>query len=91
MHFRLLRALKTDLTAGAASRISAPAAGEHHREGRGALAENDASELVGAAVAEGVGTWGGLVQDLWEKATSQVTQQCTAMLQVCSRTTSYSP
>lgn len=66
----------------AASRTSAPAAGEGHRGGRGALAEVDAKALIGEAVAEGVGLWGGLVQTLWEKATFQVAEQCSAMLQV---------
>lgn len=36
------------------------------------------------AVVEAVGGWGQLVQDLWEKATSQVAAQCTTILQVCA-------
>lgn len=40
---------------------------------------------VKEAVVEAVGGWGGLVQDLWEKATSQVAAQCTTILQVCMR------
>lgn len=79
---RLLLALKSEFAAATASCISAPAPGEPHREGRGALEEEDAKELVGQAVAEGVGAWGGLVQNLWKKATTQVAEQCTAMLQV---------
>ena len=39
---------------------------------------------VKEAVIEAVGGWGGLVQDLWEKATSQVAAQCTTILQVCA-------
>ncbi|CAN0375511.1 unnamed protein product [Ascophyllum nodosum] len=78
---KLLVALKTDLVSLAASRISAPAAGERNREGQGALPEEEAKELVGEAVAEAAGAWGTLVQDLWAKATSQVAEQCMAMLQ----------
>lgn len=66
----------------AASRIAAPAAGESHREGRGALSKEDAELLVGEAVAEGAGAWGTLMKTLWDKATSRVAEQCTAMLQV---------
>lgn len=31
---------------------------------------------------EAVGAWGGLVDSLWEKATSQVAAQCNTILQV---------
>lgn len=37
---------------------------------------------VKEAVIEAVGGWGGLVRDLWGKATSQVAAQCTTILQV---------
>lgn len=43
---RLLVALKSDFVGVAASRISAPAAGEPHRGGLGALPQEDAHELV---------------------------------------------
>ncbi|CAN0116944.1 unnamed protein product [Scytosiphon promiscuus] len=78
---KLLAALKSDFVGVVAARISAPAAGEPHRGGRGALAHEDAHELVGEAVLEAAGNWGGLVQALWEKATSQVAAQCTTILQ----------
>ena len=82
-HDRLLRALKTDFVTVAAGRISAPAPGERHREGQGAMAPGDAEELVGEAVAEAAGGLGPLVQRLWREATSQVAGQCKAILQVC--------
>lgn len=79
---RLLGALKTDFVSVAARSIAAPAAGERHRAGEGALEKEEAKELVGEAVAEAVGAWGVLVENLWEKATSQVAEKCMAMLQV---------
>lgn len=47
---RLLSALKSDFVGIAATRISAPAAGESNRGGRGALAQEDAHELVSQTV-----------------------------------------
>lgn len=79
---RLLRALKTDLVGVAAGRLSAPAVGERHRAGLGALPEEDARTLLGEAVGEATGAWGALVQGLWDKATSQIAGKCMAMLQV---------
>lgn len=66
----------------AAKRLSARAAGERHRAGRGALEESDARELLSESIREAVGAWGVIVGQLWEKATSQVAEQCMAMLQV---------
>ncbi|CAM9593693.1 unnamed protein product [Ectocarpus fasciculatus] len=78
---KLLGALQSDFVGVAAARISAPAAGERNREGQGALSEQDAKELVREVVMEAVGAWGGLVDSLWEKATSQVAAQCNTILQ----------
>ncbi|CAM9502390.1 unnamed protein product [Ectocarpus sp. 8 AP-2014] len=78
---KLLGALQSDFVGVAAARISAPAAGERNRAGQGALSEKDAKELVKEVVMEAVGAWGGLVDSLWEKATSQVAAQCNTILQ----------
>lgn len=78
---KLLLCLQNELVAIAARRLSEPAAGERHRDGRGAMEEGDARELLEEAVREGVGEWGMLVGNLWEKTTSQVAEQCMAMLQ----------
>ena len=83
-YFRFLRALKTDFVAVAAGQIAAPAAGERHRGGHGAMAKGDAEDLVGEAVAEAAGELAPLVQRLWQEATSQVAGQCKAILQVCA-------
>ena len=83
-YFRFLRALKTDFVAVAAGQIAAPAAGERHRGGQGAMAKGDAEDLVGEAVAEAAGELAPLVQRLWQEATSQVAGQCKAILQVCA-------
>lgn len=80
--FRLLVSLKGELVETVATRLASPAAGELHRDGRGALEKDQAREFVGEAIREGVGPWGPLVDRLWERATLQVVEQCTAVLQV---------
>lgn len=74
--------MQSDYVDTAARSLSARAPGERHRDGLGAFEEGEAKALMGEAIREAVGAWEPLVDRLWEKATSQVAEQCTAMLQV---------